>query len=137
MAIDPSASAGPTGWSLGGGKFEAPSVSTTPLAVRPQFTPEQIAQMRKESMALQTPPTEPIRHWTQGLAELVRAIQGNREADFARQQEFQNRQQGAEDTTNMVRSYLSPGGGGVAPPAATGGAAPAGTLGGGPAGGQP
>src|SRR5271154_1381325 len=97
MAIDPTAtgqSGGPGGWGLSA--LGTPSVSTMPLRPQAQFTPDQIAQMRKEAMALQTPQQEPIRHWTQGLAELVRAIQGNREADFARQQELTGRQQGAE-----------------------------------------
>ena len=78
-------------------------------------------------MALQTPPAgpTPIHHWTQGVAELVRAIQGNREADFARQQELAGHQQGAEAIGQIYAPYLSRGG--TSPPAA--GAAPAGTLG--------
>lgn len=92
--------------------------------------------MRKEAAALQAPPTEPIRHWTQGLAELVRAIQGNREADFARQQELSGRQQGADAISQIYAPYLSPGGG-ASPAAAPRGAAPVGTLGSDPAGAMP
>lgn len=134
MAIDPTTGApsAPSGWSLGA--LGAPSQSTAPLPVKPQFGPEQIAQMRKEALALQTPPTEPIRHWTQGLAELVRAIQGNREADFARQQEMQGRQQGADAISQIYAPYLSPGGNSAAAPA---GATPAGTQGGAPVGAAP
>lgn len=115
MALDPTGTVQPAGWGLG--TLGAPSVSTAPLAIKPQFSPEQIAQMRKEAMALQQPGTEPIKHWTQGLAQLVRAIQGNREADFAREQELTGRQQGAEAIGKIYAPYLSP----------TGGAAPAAT----------
>jgi hypothetical protein len=134
MALDPTGQ--PTGWGLG--TIGAPSVSTTPLAPRPtmQFTPEQIAQMRKDAMALQTPPAQGIHHWTQGLAELVRAIQGNREADFARSQEYLNRKADADASLGLLPPTQSPGGGSPASPSAAG-AAPAGTLGSGPAGAMP
>lgn len=128
MAVDPNTGTpqGPAGWGLN--PLGTPSVSTTPLAPRAvaQFTPDQIAQMRKEAMALQAPQQEPIHHWTQGLAELVRAIQGNREADFARQQEATGRTQGAQAISDIYKPYLSPGG--QPPPSATG-AAPAGVRG--------
>src|SRR5271154_2736208 len=128
MAIDPTAtgqSGGPGGWGLSA--LGTPSVSTMPLRPQAQFTPDQIAQMRKEAMALQAPQTEPIRHWTQGLAEMVRAIQGNREADYARNQEYLSRK-----TDVDAQLSLAPNPGGSTAPAT--GAAPAGTLGSGPAG---
>ena len=124
MAIDPNAAtAQPSGWALGG--LGAPSQSTIPLA-RPQsvLTPEQIAQMRQQALALQQPPQGGIHHWTQGLAELARAIQGNREADFARQQEQANRQ--ADIDANMALFPQTPGGA----PAPAAGGAPAGAGGG-------
>jgi hypothetical protein len=80
------------------------------------YTPEQIAQMRQHALALQTPPEGGIKHWTQGLAELVRAIQGNREADFARQQELAGRQSAADAITSLYQPYLS---GGASPAART------------------
>ena len=130
MAINPASTTGTGGWGLA--PVGSASQSTMPLAPQTQsiLTPEQIAQLRQQSMALQTPPTQNIQSWTQGLAELVRAMQGNREADFARNQELQGRQQGAAATAAMFAPLLSPGGGS---PSATG-AAPAGTLGSGPAG---
>lgn len=129
MALDPTA---PTGWGLGslGAPLGAPSSSTAPLAPQPIYTPEQIAQMRQHAMALQQPPEGGIHHWTQGLAELARAIQGNREADFARQAEATGRQQGASAIGQIYAPYLSPGG--ASPSAA--GAAPAGSTGSGSAG---
>lgn len=120
MALDPNQS---TSWGLGplGGALGTPSTSTAPLAPPQMFSPEQIAQMRQHAMALQEPPKEGIHHWTQGLAEMVRAIQGNREADFARQSEAAGRQQGAAAIGQIYAPYLSSGG--VSPPAS--GAAPA------------
>lgn len=115
MALDPT---NPTSsWGLGplGVPLGSPSTSTAPLAPKPIYSPEQIAQMRQHALALQTPPEGGIHHWTQGLAELVRAIQGNREADFARQQEMAGRQQGAEAISSLYAPYLSQGG--PSPPA--------------------
>ena len=129
MALDPT---GGGGWGLGA--LGAPSQSIIPLAPKPTmtFTPEQIAQMRAQAMQLQEPPKQNIQSWTQGLAELVRAMQGNREADFARQQEAANRQ----STSDAYLGLLPPQSqGGNPSPAA--GAAPAGTLGSGPAGAIP
>ncbi len=97
------------------------------------FSPDQIRAMREQAMALQQPPKQNIQSWTQGVAELVRAMQGNREADFARQQEQQGRQQGAEAIGQIYAPYLSPGG---SSPSATG-AAPAGALGSDTAGATP
>jgi hypothetical protein len=130
MATNPSATFG--GWGLSPVGSSAPSTMPPALQAPSQFTPAQIAQMRQEAMALQQPPQQGIHHWTQGLAELVRAIQGNREADFARQQEMAGRQQGAQAIGQIYAPYLSQGG--VSPSAA--GGAPAETLGSGPAGAQ-
>lgn len=115
MALDPTT---PTSWGLG--PLGAPSASTAPFAnlgPSPMFTPAQIAQMRQEASALQQPPEGGIHHWTQGLAELVRAIQGNREADFARQAEAQGRQQGAQAISSLYAPYLQGGGAGSMAPA--------------------
>jgi hypothetical protein len=129
MALNPATTTGTGGWGLA--PVGTASQSTMPLApVQPTLTPEQIAQLRQQSVAMQTPPTQNIQSWTQGVAELVRAMQGNREADFARQQELQGRQQGADAIGKIYAPYLSQGG--SSPSAA--GAAPAGTLGSGPAG---
>ncbi len=130
MALDPT---GGGGWGLGA--LGAPSQSIIPLAPKPTmtFTPEQIAQMRAQAMQLQEPPKQNIQSWTQGLAELVRAMQGNREADFARQKEAEGRQQGADAIGQIYAPYLSQGGN----PSPAAGAAPAGTLGSGPAGAIP
>jgi hypothetical protein len=129
MAID--ATSG--GWGLT--PVGTATQSTTPLAPRPtmNFSPDQIRAMREQAMALQQPPKQNIQSWTQGVAELVRAMQGNREADFARQQEQQGRQQGAEAIGQIYAPYLSPGG---SSPSATG-AAPAGALGSDTAGATP
>jgi hypothetical protein len=121
----------PSGWGLS--PLGTSSQSTTPLAVPQTLTPGQVALMRQHAMALQEPPTGEIHHWTQGLAELVRAIQGNREADFARQGEAAGRQQGAQAIGQIYTPYLSQGG--ASTPAA--GAAPAGTRGSAPAGAMP
>jgi hypothetical protein len=129
MALNPATTTGTGGWGLE--PVGTASQSTMPLApVQPTLTPEQIAQLRQQSVAMQAPPTQNIQSWTQGVAELVRAMQGNREADFARQQELQGRQQGADAIGKIYAPYLSQGG--SSPSAA--GAAPAGTLGSGPAG---
>ena len=129
MALNPATTTGTGGWGLA--PVGTASQSTMPLApVQPTLTPEQIAQLRQQSVAMQAPPTQNIQSWTQGVAELVRAMQGNREADFARQQELQGRQQGADAIGKIYAPYLSQGG--SSPSAA--GAAPAGTLGSGPAG---
>src|SRR5580704_12703219 len=130
MALNPATTTGTGGWGLA--PVGTASQSTMPLAPTQQsiLTPEQIAQLRQQSVAMQTPPTQNIQSWTQGVAELVRAMQGNREADFARQQELQGRQQGADAIGKIYATYLSQGG--SSPSAA--GAAPAGTLGSGPAG---
>ena len=125
MALDPT---GGGGWGLGA--LGAPSQSIIPLAPKPTmtFTPEQIAQMRAQAMQLQEPPKQNIQSWTQGLAELVRAMQGNREADFARQKEAEGRQQGADAIGQIYAPYLSQGGNpspaAGAAPAAAGAAAP-------------
>ena len=131
MALNPASTTGTGGWGLA--PVGTASQSTMPLApVQPTLTPEQIAQLRQQSVAMQTPPTQNIQSWTQGVAELVRAMQGNREADFARQQELQGRQQGAAGIVSMLPPQLFASQGGSSPSAA--GAAPAGTLGSGPAG---
>ena len=131
MALDPN---NPTVGSWGLGPLSSPlgaaSTSTMPLAAPSTLTPAQVALMRQHAMALQEPPQGGIHHWTQGLAELMRAIQGNREADFAREAETTGRKQGAEAIGQIYAPYLSQSG--ASAPAA--GAAPAGTLGSGPAG---
>jgi hypothetical protein len=111
----------PTGGSWGLTPIGTPSVSTMPLAPKPVLTPDQIKQMRMQAMALQEPPKEGIHHWTQGLAELVRAIQGNREASFATDQEAQNREAQSKALMGMLPPTPSPGG-----PQPAAGAAPVG-----------
>src|SRR5580704_12939258 len=106
MALNPATTTGTGGWGLA--PVGTASQSTMPLAPTQQsiLTPEQIAQLRQQSVAMQTPPTQNIQSWTQGVAELVRAMQGNREADFARQQELQGRQQGAAGIVSMLPPQL-------------------------------
>lgn len=98
----------PTGWGLGA--LGAPTQSTMPLAPKPIMTPEQIALLRQQAMALQTPPKEGVKHWTQGVAELLNAINGNRFASQAMDQEKAGRAAGADATTSIFAPYLSPGG---------------------------
>lgn len=100
----------PTGWGLGA--LGAPTQSTMPLAPKPIMTPEQIALLRQQAMSLQAPPKEGVKHWTQGVAELLNAINGNRFASQAMGQENANRQ--ANIGAGMA---FVPGGGGSTPSA--------------------
>src|ERR1700691_5057151 len=106
MAID--ATSG--GWGLT--PVGTATQSTTPLAPKPtmNLSPDQIRAMREQAMALQQPPKQNIQSWTQGVAELVRAMQGNREADFARNAEQTNREADTSARMGILAPYLSPGG---------------------------
>ena len=102
MAIDPNANP----MQPGGGflaplatPISTPYQSTTPLAPKPILTPEQIAALRQQAMAMQEPPKEGIKSWTQGVAELLRAIQGNRNASYAQEQENARRESQTDPST--------------------------------------
>ncbi len=78
-------------------------------------TPEQVKQMRELALALQAPQKEPIRHWTQGLAEIVRAIGGNIQASRAMQLEKAGRESGSEAVIAPYAPYLKPDAGSATP----------------------